>query len=243
MKSSLLHFLVLWTCAIFGGSTCTAFQPVFHRGILARPVGSTTPLFAVSYETCRDVGYSTVVPKPLGIIFGENPDPYYGLVVDDVSEGLNGGKAGLRVGDQLMAINGKVVVGKDFDTTMGFLQAAPAKLELVMYRGPVSSMYTILSNQLEEGEWVRDDDDDDNDDEGEEEVIMDENYESPVRIEVKEKKPLSAGDLFKAMGKVGKMIFEDDRPAEVKQPKKKQGFFGIGGEAIQLDGDDANTLK
>jgi hypothetical protein len=185
------------------------------------------------------VGFKAVVAKPLGVVFGENPDPYYGLVVDDVAEGLNGGKAGLRVGDQLMAINGNVVVGKDFDTVMGMLQSASGKLDLVLYRGPVTTLFTILGNQLGEGEFVRDEDDD----EGEEEVIMDENYESPVRIEVKEKKPLSAGDLFKAMGKVGKMMFEDNTPPEVKQQKKTQGFFGLGAETIQLDGDDANTLK
>eukprot|EP00428_Durinskia_dybowskii_P014078 CAMPEP_0170230228 /NCGR_PEP_ID=MMETSP0116_2-20130129/14845_1 /TAXON_ID=400756 /ORGANISM="Durinskia baltica, Strain CSIRO CS-38" /LENGTH=223 /DNA_ID=CAMNT_0010480993 /DNA_START=61 /DNA_END=732 /DNA_ORIENTATION=- len=196
-----------------------------------------TQLAAVPYETCVNVGYEAVVSKPLGVVFGENPDPYYGLVVDDVAEGLNGGKAGLRVGDQLMAINGNVVVGKEFDTVMGLLQSASGQLDLVLYRGPVSSLFTILGNQLGEGEFVRD--------EGEEEIIiMDENYESPVRIEVKEKKPLSPADLFKAMGKVGKMMFEDNTPPEVKQQKKKQqGFFGIGAETIQLDGNDANTLK
>lgn len=202
---------------------------------------SSTQLGAVRYETCINVGYKTVVPKPLGIVFGENPDPYYGLVVDDVAEGLNGGKAGLRVGDQLMAINGNVVVGKDFDTVMGMLQSASGKLDLVLYRGPVSTLFTILGNQLGEGEFVRDDEDED--EQGEEEIIMDENYESPVRIEVKEKKPLSPADLFKAMEKVGKMMFEDNTPPEAKEQKKKQGFFGFGAETIQLDGDDANTLK
>lgn len=178
------------------------------------------------------------MPKPLGVVFGENPDPYYGLVVDDIAEGQNGAMAGLRVGDQLMAINGKVVVGMGFDSIMGMLQSAPGRLDLVMYRGPVSNMYTIFSNQLGDDEFLRDDD------EGDEEVIMDENYETPVVIEVKERKPLTPGDFFKAMGKVGQMLLEDTTPPEVKEQKKKQnGFFGIGGEAVQLDGDEAKGLK
>ena len=93
-------------------------------------------------------------------------------------------------------------------------------------------------NRLGEDESVRDDD------EGDEPVIMDENYESPVKIEVKEKKTLTPGDFLKAMGKVGKMILEDDGPKEkVEKKKGGGGFFGIGGESIQLEGDDANTLK
>ena len=72
---------------------------------------SSFRLRAVEYDQVFEVGYSVSVQKPLGIIFGENPDPYFGLVVDDVSEGLNGGMAGLRVGDQLLAIDGEVVVG------------------------------------------------------------------------------------------------------------------------------------
>ena len=145
----------------------------------------------------------------------------------------------MRIGDQLLAVNGEVVVGKDFDTVMGTLQSAPARLDLVLYRGTVSSLFTILSNR--EGDDFIDEDD------GSEEVIMDENYESPVVIEVKEKKPLTPGDFFKAMKKVGEMLTEDSQPAggdAAEKPKKKNtGFFGIGGESIQLEGDDANTLK
>ena len=82
------------------------------------------------------------------------------------------------------------------------------------------------------------------DDEGDEEIVMDENYESPVVIEVKERKSLSPADFFKAAAKVGKMLLDDTTPPDVKKEKKKnQGFFGIGAEVIQLDGNDANTLK
>jgi len=192
--------------------------------------------------------------KPLGIIFGENANPYFGVVIEDVAEGRNGSLAGLRMGDQLMSINGKVVVGKDFDSIMEQFQYASSSepMELILFRGPVSMMYTILSNQVG-GDVQNDDDDEDaeNDDDGDEEVIMDENYESPVVIEVKEKKALTPGDFFKAAVKVGKMFMEDTAtttPGSTtkeagKEPKKKQGFFGIGAESIQLEGNDANTLK
>lgn len=203
---------------------------------------------ALTYDqvVSRVVCYDVTVPKPLGIVFGENPDPYFGLVVDDVAEGMNGGKAGLRVGDQLLAVNEQVVVGKDFDSVMSMFQQDSTTLDLLLYRGPVRQLFTVLGNQLEEGESIQDDDDDDGD-EGSEEIIMDEDYESPVRIEVKEAKPLTPGDFVKAFGKLGSMVVEtlksDESAPTTSQPKKKTGFFGIGGEAIQLDGDEAKGYK
>lgn len=191
--------------------------------------------------------YEVAIPKPLGVVFGENPDPFFGLVVDDVAEGLNGGKAGLRVGDQLMAVNENVVVGNEFDDVMGLLQNEPTTLRLVMYRGPVTQLFTVISNQFEEGESMYDDEDD----EEEEEVIMDENYESPVRIEVKEEKPLTAGDVFKAVGKLGSMFAETmaadpnegNDTSSPPPPKKNTGFFGMGGDTVQLDGNEARGYR
>jgi hypothetical protein len=212
----------------------SAFQAA-HILAASRPF---TQLSAVSYDIVAEVGYEVSLQKPLGLVFGENPDPYFGLVVDDVAEGSNGSNSGLRIGDQLLSINGEVVVGEDFDTVMGALQSAPSKLDLILYRGSVGSVYTILSNRIDEDEAVRDDD------EGDEAVIMDEDYESPVVMEVREQKALSFGDVFKAMGKVGQMLTEDTTDPEVKKEKKKAGgFFGMGGESIQLDGDAADTLK
>merc|ERR1712224_726751 len=117
----------------------------------------------------------------------------------------------------------------------------------LFYRGPVSQLYTVLNNQ----DLLKDlDDDDGYDDEDSEPVIMDENYESPVKVEVKEQKPLTAGDFFKAAGKLGSMAIEtltskpdENIPAQPQQPKKKTGFFGIGGETVQLDGDDAQGYR
>jgi hypothetical protein len=196
--------------------------------------------------------YEVTVPKPLGVVFGENPDPFYGLVVDDVSEGMNGGRAGLRKGDNLLAVNEQPVVGKEFDAIMGLLQDEPKSLNLVFFRGPVSSLYTILNNQLDEGETFFDDDDD-YDDEDSKPVIMDENYETSVYVEIKEQKPLTPGDFVKAFGKLASNLSETLKsdPAEdttnvaaaSTQPKKKTGFFGIGGESVQLDGQDAQGYK
>jgi len=208
---------------------------------------------AIGYEQLLDrvVSYEVTVPKPIGVVFGENPAPYLGLSVDDVSEGMNGGIAGLRIGDQLLAVNEKVVVGKDFDTVMNLLQNEPKNLDLLLYRGPARQLFTVLFNQLEEGESIYDDDDD-YEDEDSEPVIMDESYESPVRIEVKEQKPLTPGDFVKAFGKLGSMMAETltsepkdsiDTPASSSQPKKKTGFFGIGGEAVQLDAEEARGYR
>ena len=68
----------------------------------------------VDIEKCQDVGYRTSVQKPLGIIFSDNDDPYFGLVVDSVEEDMNGAAAGIKVGDQLVAVNGEAVVGETF---------------------------------------------------------------------------------------------------------------------------------
>lgn len=240
----MMNSLYLLVCSLLLLPLAQAFQaglPTVARSTTRIRHGATQ-LHAASYEQCLEIGYATSVTKPMGIVFGENPDPYFGLVVDDVSEGMNGGMAGLRVGDQVLAINGQVVVGESFDSVMNIFASTSGSMELLMYRGPVSALFTVLMNKLGDDEIVGDEEDD-----GEEEIIMDENYESPVKVEVKERKPLSAGDVFKAMGKLGQIIFEDDTPEEMKEArkeqKKKSGFFGIGGEAIQLDGDDANTLK
>lgn len=212
---------------------------------------SSLSMAAMSYDDMlsRVDHFEIAVPKPMGVIFGENPEPYLGLVVDDVSEGMNGGRAGVRKGDQLLAINEQIVIGKDFDSTMDKLQEQPGKLNLILYRGPVGQLFTVLSNQLEDGQSMYDDDD--YDDEESAPVIMDENYESPVRVEIKEQKPLTPGDFVKAFGKLGSMLGETlaSSPEPVSDldappaPKKKTGFFGIGAESVQLDGVDAQGYR
>ena len=209
----------------------------------------TTSLRAASYEDVANIGFPVSVKKPMGVVFGENPDPYYGLSVDDVAEGLNGGMAGIRVGDQLLSVNGNVVIGKDFDSVMNMLtDSSSSQLDLIVYRGPVSSLYTILSNKVGDALWEEEESSASNEDS--QPVIMDENYESPVKIEVVEEEPFSPADLFKAVQNIGKNLLQESEEEKLaKQERKKQqkkgggGFFGFGAESIQLDGDEARGLK
>ena len=251
MKTSSLPLGML-LCFLATICNASAFLTMDRQHAATIPTSGGTSLFAamtIDQLTSKVTSYTITVPKPMGVVFGENAAPYYGLVVDDVSEGMNGGRAGLRMGDQLLAVNGRVVVGKDFDSVMGLL-ADPSStvLDLVLYRGPVRDLYTILGNQLGDGESIQDDDDDDDYDDGSEVVIMDENYESPVRIEVKEEKPLTPADVVKAIGKLGSMFAETitapvDGEASSEKSKQKKGFFGFGAETIQLDGEEAMGYK
>ena len=72
------------------------------------------------YESLSAVGYKVCVEKPLGVIFSDNPEPYLGLVVEEIDPDMNGSKAGLKVGDQLIAVNGESVEGEDFEFVMDF---------------------------------------------------------------------------------------------------------------------------
>ena len=228
-------FLVLFALTVQGGTAFLAQNG--QHSVTTTSLKAAESNFDVLIRMVNN--YEVTVKKPLGVVFGENPDPYYGLVVDDVAEGQNGGIAGLKVGDQLLAINENVVVGKSFDNTMDMLVEADESLNLVLFRGPVSQLFTILSNQLEEGVSYFDDDEEDDEDNAP--VIMDENYESPVKVEVKEQKPLTPGDFVKAFGKVASMAGEALKPDENAPPpaeKKKGGWFGFG-ETVQLDGAEA----
>merc|ERR1711957_95151 len=131
----------------------------------------------------------------------------------------------------------------EFGSVMDRLQDGPSTLSLVMYRGSADSLFAVLDNQLGEGETLYDDDDDDDDFDAQP-VVMDENYESPLVIEVKEEAPL---DYAKGFRKLGGMLLEtltsgpDDGATDAPPPpKKKTGFFGIGGETVQLEGDVAD---
>ena len=223
-----LLLLLLLPCAsyAFVSPSCKArdFPPIF--------------MSRVDIEKAKDVGYTTSVQKPLGIIFSENEDPYFGLVVDSVEEDMNAAAAGIKVGDQLIAVNGEAVVGESFEFCMDFLKQATGKLDLQFYRGSVRSLYTILDNK---SAFVE---------EEEEEIVMDENYETSVYVEVKEEKPLTAGDVFNALKNIGAALTESKEevydPAAKKQEKeKKGGLFGglFNQETIQLEGDDASGLK
>lgn len=184
-----------------------------------------------------DVTFTVSVKKPMGIIFGENPRPILGLVVDDVSPGLNGGAAGLRDGDQLVAVNGQVAVGRDFDAVMSLLQQDNSPfLKLTMFRGSATDLYTILQSRLGGGGELQDLFEPPEEDV----VVIDENYEAPrVVFENAQEKPLTVGSVLNIFKTAGSNKKEEDGG------KKKQGMFGgmFGGETIQLDGNDASSVK
>lgn len=201
----------------------------------------------IPYENLQEIGFSASVNKPLGVVFGENKFPLLGLVVDDVEPGLNGGAAGLREGDQLLAVNGVSTVGGDFDSVMSTLRDSPDPMELLIFRGSAGDLYGITEILTEKYVGNL---------EEEEEIVMDENYESPVQIEVTEvedEEPLTVGEVFGALGKLAgnaiKDATENKAEASGENQGEKKGLFGGlfggggGGETIQLEGNDADCLK
>lgn len=191
----------------------------------------------------EDIGFYVDVTKPLGVVFGENPEPYFGLVVDDLEFGSNGAKAGLRVGDNLVSIDGKLVIGQDFDSVMELLRNAEGTFELQLYRGTARMLYDSMpDNTLDESS-------DDS-----EEIIMDETYEAPtIDLSQYEKKPLTAEGVLRAFTKIGKnlgeLLTEDDsvvqsQTKEKTEEKKGGGIFGIfSQETIQLEGEESRGYR
>jgi PDZ domain len=222
-------------------TTVSSSRTLLHQqGLLASSGSGSTALYGIAVDDVQDFGFSVSVNKPLGVIFGENRDPYLGLRVDDVALDSEGSRAGLRVGDQLLAVNAVVTIGQSFDSAMTVLQESKTKMTLTLYRGTVRELYAILRNRDLQV---------DDEEEGEEEVIMDENYESPVVVEFTEDPGF---DVMKAFAKLTggggakKSSSEDYQQPEQepKQEKKKGGgLFGMFGEAVQLEGDDATGIK
>lgn len=203
-----------------------------------RPSSTAAFMSRVSFENLSSVGYFVSVDKPLGVVFSDNEDPYFGLVVDELDPDMNGAKAGLRKGDQLVAVNDESVVGEEFEYVMDFLKTSSGTLELQLYRGTVATLYTMLENM----NAFQDEDE-------EQEIIMDENYETSVYVNVEdyEEKPISAGDVFNALKNIGSKLTEKDESytPDKEEKKEKKGLFGgmFSQETIQLEGDDAKGLK
>jgi hypothetical protein len=228
-------------------TTASAFASVGQTSVPKTTTRKILPAFAVSessaissspLDNLSDVGYQVTVSRPLGIVFGENRAPFGGLVVDDVEPGLNGGMAGLRVGDQLMAVNNVYVVGGDFDSVMNLLRGSgsgkqKSSLDLQLYRGSVASLYTIVTNK-NGGVVGMEEDNNNEEDEEMEEIIMDENYEPPiVTAEDYGDQTISvskvAGEAIKSLGG----LFAGGLKSLVTASKPT--------ETIQLEGDDAKT--
>jgi hypothetical protein len=200
----------------------------------------------VSYSKVKRIGYELEVNKPLGIIFGENDAPFNGLAVVEVDPDQNGAEAGIRVGDQLLAVNKKSTVGEGFDTAMGMLRDGSDPLELQLYRGTVRQLFTILKNVVGDDEdLMEEDDEEEDDDEDNEVVVMDENYESPVKVPVdtEDEKPISAGDVLNVFKKLTEK--KESTESTDGEKKKKGGLFGsmFSKDTIQLEGEDAGSTK
>lgn len=246
--------LIILNVSLVAGFTTTisksrgveCFVPPHHR-LSSSPLILSADVSDNYNIDVEDIGFYVDVAKPLGIVFGENPEPYFGLVVDDLELGSNGAKSGLRVGDNLVSIDGRVVIGQDFDTVMDLLRDAEGVFELQLYRGTARMLYDSMpDNTLED---VLGDADS-------EEVIMDENYEAPtIDISVYEKKPLTAEGVLRAFTKIGKNLGElltednsgvEEQTNEKTEEKKGGGLFGMFAskdELIQLDGEDSRGYR
>lgn len=206
-----------------------------------RIISSSTICNLMSADTLATIGYAVTVNKPMGVVFGENRPPFFGLVIDEIIEDGNGANAGLRVGDQLLTVEGKPVVGRDFDTVMTLLREGGDPLELDLYRGSAKQMYTIMMN-LREEEGANDDEDEESDDD---EIIMDENYESPVTIDMSQYEneqslSVSASNVMKNLGKMFSNKNDDDDDQNNNNKPKKKGMFDsmFSKDTIQLDFED-----
>jgi hypothetical protein len=242
MKLSLLACsLILTTTEAFAPAPGSS-RSIGTWGVNSRQqTKSSTARSAVTYDDIKEMDgcYPASVARPLGVIFGENPEPYLGLVVDDVALGLNGGAAGLKVGDQLLSINRNMVIGSDFESTMDVLRDAET-LDLMLFRGPAKLLYQVLQNQDTQPEEEEEEEDDD------EGTMFDDDYESPVRVPIDDEAeedygPLTPGDVMNAFKKVTSGLSDSVE----KDGTKKKGFFSsmFSDETVQLDGDDANTMK
>jgi PDZ domain len=182
----------------------------------------------VDLETVADIGYIVLLEKPLGVVFGENRAPFNGLSVDVVQEESNGASAGLRTGDQLMAVNGQSVIGSDFDKAMSLLKDSASPVELQLYRGTLQSLFTIVLNRRGD-DYVPEEESE----EESEQIVFNESYESPVIMTAEE-----FGDDTISVSQVAKETAESI--GTIFSPKAIGGFFGqmFSQETIQLEDKD-----
>ena len=216
----------------------TPTRPTPHSGCSTRLYSS---FGRVNLDTVSDIGYQVTLVKPMGIVFGENRAPFKGVSIDQVTPDGPGDAAGLKVGDQLMAVNSKSVIGSDFDRALTMIQNAPAPVDLQLYRGTVKSLFTIVLNRRSDEDETDDensspDEPDEDDDEGmvsDDDIVFDENYESPVIMSAEEfgDDTISiSGVATEAAKSVGNIF----------SPKGIGGFFGkmFPQETIQLEDKD-----
>ncbi len=82
---------------------------------------------------------SYALSKPMGIAFVENEGGCGGVYVDEVLTEGSATDSGLRRGDQLVAVDGTLMLGCDFDVALDSIKGSSADAtKLVFFRGPVS---------------------------------------------------------------------------------------------------------
>jgi len=82
--------------------------------------------------------------KPMGIAFVENAGNDLGLVVDEVLPTGSAAASATPVlpGDQLVAVDGDLVLGAEFDAGLDKIKASPGDtVSLVFFRGPTAFLY------------------------------------------------------------------------------------------------------
>jgi hypothetical protein len=199
----------------------------------------TSQLFGVGIvdlNTISDIGYVVMVEKPIGVVFGENRAPFKGLSIDSVESGSNGDITGLKVGDQLMAVNNKSVIGYDFDRALSLIKDAPSPVELQLYRGTIKSLFTIVINRRSDDYDPDSEQEDDYEEEGvvsDDEIVFDEDYESPVVMSAED----FGDDTISISGAAASAA---ESIGNIFSPQSIGGFFGkmFPQETIQLEDKD-----
>lgn len=242
-----MTLMTLWRVAVVGLSvttitTSSAFlvqHPSLQSRHIARPI-QPSQIFGVGIvdlDTVSDIGYVVTIEKPIGVVFGENRAPFNGLSIDNVESESNGDIAGLKVGDQLMAVNNKSVIGYDFDRALSLIKSAPSPVELQLYRGTIKSLFSIVVNRRSD-DYNPDaaQEDDDYEEEGvvsDDEIVFDESYESPVIM--------SADDFGDDTISISGVATDAAKSiGNIFSPQTIGGFFGkmFPQETIQLEDKD-----
>merc|ERR1711972_1108976 len=80
----------------------------------------------------------------MGITFVENDGECGGVCVEKVSETGSAFSAtpAIKANDQLVAVDGDLVFGKDYDSAIGMIKSSSGETtKLVFYRGPTQFLY------------------------------------------------------------------------------------------------------
>ena len=236
--------IIIWLVAAIGSTitSCSAFgiqQQSLQRQNIARQQTRSTRLFGVGIvdlDTVSDIGYDVSIEKPIGVVFGENRAPFKGLSIDNVESDSNGDIAGLKVGDQLMAVNNKSVIGYDFDRALSLIKGSSSPVELKLYRGTIKSLFTIVVNRRSDDYNPDAEEEDDYEEEGDvsdDDMVFDESYESPVIM--------SAEDFGDDTISISGVATEAAKSiGNIFSPQKIGGFIGkmFPQETIQLEDKD-----